>query len=71
MIPSTRKRPSSILGQYHFRRVFAKRYTIRIGVISSLFSLKAGIFGDRCGGVRHVCATGVRTLPAIAEEAGC
>jgi hypothetical protein len=54
MIPSTRKRPSSILGQYHFRRVFAKRYTIRIGVISRLFSLKAGIFGDRCGGVRHV-----------------
>src|SRR5260370_1826119 len=29
MIPGTRLRPSSILGQYHFRRVFAKRYTIR------------------------------------------
>jgi hypothetical protein len=34
--------------------VFAKEYTVRIGMVSRLFSLKAGIFGDRCGGVSMI-----------------
>jgi hypothetical protein len=43
IIPITLFLPSSIEAQYHFRRVFAKRYTVRIGMISRLFSPKANI----------------------------
>jgi hypothetical protein len=51
MIPITRFRPSSIPASYNVRRVFAKGYTVRVGLISRLFPF-IGEFGGQGGGVR-------------------
>jgi len=36
MIPITRLRPSCIAARYNVRRVFAKDYTVHVGMISCL-----------------------------------